>query len=60
MDYIAVLAGEVDLILDDGKAVTMRTGDVLVQAGNNHSWINRGPAPVRLLCVTLTGVRGRP
>ena len=57
MDYIVVLAGAIDLVLDGGKRVRLRTGDVLVQAGNNHSWINPLDRPARLLCVTLTGQR---
>jgi uncharacterized cupin superfamily protein len=57
MDYIILLAGEIDLVLDGGKRVSMKPGDVLVQAGNNHSWINRGKVTARLLCVTQTGRR---
>lgn len=57
MDYIVVLAGQIDLVIDGGKRITMKTGDVLIQAGNNHSWINTGPGTARLLCVTQTGQR---
>lgn len=57
MDYIVVLSGEIDLVLDDGEVRTMRAGDVLIQAGNNHSWVNQSADYVRLLCVTLTAVR---
>ena len=56
LDYIAVLEGEVDLVLPD-TTLTMRRGDVLVQGGNLHSWINDGDASVRLLVVVLTGRR---
>lgn len=58
MDYIVLLAGEIDLVLDGGKRVAMKPGDVLIQAGNNHSWINTGTTVARLLCVTQTGIRG--
>lgn len=57
MDYIVVLGGEIDLVLDGGQRVRMRSGDVLIQAGNNHSWINPLRVPARLLCVTMTGQR---
>ncbi len=57
MDYIVVLAGQIELVIDGGKRITMNTGDVLIQAGNNHSWINTGPGTARLLCVTQTGQR---
>jgi len=56
LDYIAVLQGEVDLVLPT-ESITMRQGDVLVQAGNLHSWVNRSEEPCRLLVVVLTGVR---
>ena len=50
VDYMAVLAGEVTLVLDDQETV-MRTGDVLVQSGNNHTWENRTDETCRLLVV---------
>ncbi|MCC7200371.1 MAG: cupin domain-containing protein [Gammaproteobacteria bacterium] len=57
LDYIAVLAGEVHLLLED-QELLLRTGDVLVQAGNLHSWENRAESPCRLLVVVLSGERG--
>ena len=56
LDYIAVLDGEIDLVLPDGP-ITMRQGDILVQAGNMHSWVNRSDRYCRLLVVVLTGQR---
>src|SRR5262247_1743982 len=41
LDYVVVLEGEIDLLLDDGD-VRMKAGDVVVQQGTNHAWINRG------------------
>ena len=57
LDYIAVLEGEIDLLLP-GQDIRLRRGDVLVQAGNLHSWANRSDRPARLLVVVLTGSRG--
>ena len=45
IDYAVVLSGEVDMQLDDGTEVHLRAGDVLVQRGTIHNWINRGTAP---------------
>ena len=59
MDYIVLLEGEVDLVLDGGKRIPMKRGELLIQAGNNHSWINTGNTPARLLCIILTGTRAR-
>ena len=36
-----VLSGEIDMELD-GTTVRLRQGDVLVQRGTIHNWINRG------------------
>jgi hypothetical protein len=47
LDYIIVLEGEIDLLLDDGE-VRLCAGDVVVQRGSNHAWINRGDSRCRL------------
>jgi mannose-6-phosphate isomerase-like protein (cupin superfamily) len=47
LDYVIVLEGEIDLLLDDGE-VRLAAGDVVVQRGTNHAWINRGAAICRL------------
>jgi mannose-6-phosphate isomerase-like protein (cupin superfamily) len=52
IDYIVVLEGEIDLLLDDGE-VRLRAGDVVVQQGTNHAWINRGAATCRLAMVFM-------
>ena len=56
LDYITVLEGEIELVLP-GETLLMRRGDVLVQAGNRHSWVNRSARPCRLLVVVQTGQR---
>ena len=47
IDYVIVLEGEIELLLDDGE-VRLCAGDVVVQRGTNHAWINRGDAVCRL------------
>ena len=44
IDYAVVLAGEIDMELD-GETVQVRAGDVLVQRGTVHNWVNRGAEP---------------
>lgn len=56
LDYIAVLEGEIDLVLPD-RVLTMRRGETLVQAGNLHSWVNSTDVICRLLVVVLSGQR---
>ena len=41
VDYAVVLSGEIDMQLDQAM-VHLRAGDVLVQQGTLHDWINRG------------------
>jgi quercetin dioxygenase-like cupin family protein len=42
LDYGIVLSGAVSMVLDDGVEVELRAGDVIVQRGTIHNWINRG------------------
>jgi len=40
VDYAVIIAGEIDMELD-GETVTLKAGDVLVQRGTIHNWVNR-------------------
>jgi quercetin dioxygenase-like cupin family protein len=42
IDYIVVMSGEIDMELDNGVEVHIKAGDVMVQRGTVHNWINRG------------------
>ena len=42
IDYIVVMSGEIDMELDHGVEVHLKQGDVMVQRGTVHNWINRG------------------
>ena len=59
VDYVVCMAGEIDMELDDGLTVHMNTGDVMVQAATNHSWINKGPEPCRIAFMLL-GSKPKP
>lgn len=41
IDYAVVMRGEICMQLDDSEVV-LRAGDVLVQRGTIHNWVNRG------------------
>jgi quercetin dioxygenase-like cupin family protein len=41
-DFGLVLSGELVLELDDGTEVGLAPGDVVVQNGTRHRWVNRG------------------
>jgi quercetin dioxygenase-like cupin family protein len=53
VDYVICIAGEIDMVLDDAQSVTLRAGDVAIQRGTNHAWINRGDKPCRLAVVLV-------
>lgn len=56
LDYAVVLSGSIDMELDDGVSVSLHAGDVLVQRGTIHNWVNRGVEPCRIAFV-LIGAR---
>ena len=51
-DYAVVMSGEVDMELDDTK-VHLKAGDVLVQRGTIHNWVNRGTEPCVIAFVLI-------
>jgi quercetin dioxygenase-like cupin family protein len=53
IDYVICLAGEIEMDMDSGSTVKMSAGDVMVQRGTNHSWVNRSKAPCRLAVVLV-------
>ena len=52
IDYAVVISGEIDMELDDG-AVHLKAGDVIVQRGTIHNWVNRGSAPCVIAFVLI-------
>jgi quercetin dioxygenase-like cupin family protein len=44
VDYAIVLSGSIELTLEN-EAVVLNAGDVLVQRGTAHNWVNRGEEP---------------
>jgi quercetin dioxygenase-like cupin family protein len=54
IDYIVMLSGEIEMDMDmDDSTVKLRAGDIMVQRGTNHAWVNRSKAPARLAIVLL-------
>ena len=52
LDYAIILSGEITMLLDDSE-VHLKAGDVLIQQGTNHAWINRSTAPCRIAFVLV-------
>jgi mannose-6-phosphate isomerase-like protein (cupin superfamily) len=54
IDYAIVLDGEIDMLLDDSE-IHVKAGDVLVQQGTNHAWVNNGTKPCRIAFILIDG-----
>ena len=52
LDYAIIMAGEIDMLLDEGE-VHLKAGDVVVQQATNHAWVNRGKAPCRVAFILM-------
>jgi naringenin degradation protein FdeH len=52
IDYAIIMQGEIDMLLDDSE-VHLRAGDVLIQQGTNHAWVNRGTEPCRIAFILI-------
>ena len=56
IDYAIVLEGEIDMLMDDTE-VHVKAGDVLVQQGTNHAWVNNGDKPCRIAFILIDAQR---
>jgi uncharacterized cupin superfamily protein len=52
-DYIIILSGEIDLQCDADEVVHLKAGDVLVQRGGMHTWLNKGTVPAVMAAVLI-------
>ena len=52
IDYAIVMEGEIDMLLDEGE-VHVKAGDILIQRGTNHAWVNRSGKTCRIIFVLI-------
>lgn len=52
LDYAVVISGQIDMELDD-SVVHLKAGDLLVQRGTIHNWVNRGTEPCVIAFVLI-------
>ncbi len=52
IDYALVLDGEIDMLLDDSE-IHVKAGDVVVQQGTNHAWVNNSGKPCRIAFILI-------
>ena len=53
LDYAVIMSGEIDMELETGQITHLKAGDVVVQRGTVHNWINRGPEPCVIAFVLI-------
>jgi len=49
------MSGEITMLLDDSEVI-LKAGDILVQCGTNHAWVNRTKEPSTVIFVLIDGV----
>jgi mannose-6-phosphate isomerase-like protein (cupin superfamily) len=54
VDYAVVLSGAITMLLDE-EDVELSAGDIVVQVGTNHAWVNRSGALCEVLFVLIDG-----
>jgi mannose-6-phosphate isomerase-like protein (cupin superfamily) len=47
-----IISGEIDMELDD-SVVHLKAGDVMVQRGTIHNWVNNGTTPCVLAVILI-------
>jgi mannose-6-phosphate isomerase-like protein (cupin superfamily) len=52
VDYAIVISGEIDMLLDDSE-VHLKAGDVVIQQGTNHAWVNRSQDVCKIAFVLI-------
>jgi mannose-6-phosphate isomerase-like protein (cupin superfamily) len=52
VDYAIVLDGEIDMLMDDSE-IQVKAGDVLIQQGTNHAWVNNSGKICRIAFVLI-------
>ncbi len=52
IDYAIVMSGEIDMEMDD-TMVHLMAGDMLVQRGTIHNWINRSTEPCKIAFILI-------
>ncbi len=58
VDYAIVISGEIWMELDEGE-VHLNRGDVVIQRGTIHNWVNRGTEPCIMAFVLIATEGGK-
>jgi mannose-6-phosphate isomerase-like protein (cupin superfamily) len=58
IDYVVLVSGKVTLMLNEGE-VDLEPGDVVVQRGTDHAWVNKGKEPAVIAGVLIDAKEAR-
>jgi mannose-6-phosphate isomerase-like protein (cupin superfamily) len=53
VDYVIVISGRIDMKMDGEALVKLNPGDILIQRGTHHQWINPYDEPSRVAFVLI-------
>ena len=53
LHYAVIMKGEIDMELETGDVTHLKAGDVIVQRGTVHNWVNRGTEPCVIAFVLI-------
>lgn len=53
VDYVIITKGEIDLELEGGEVLTVHAGDIVIQRGTNHRWVNRSGAWMQMVAILI-------
>ena len=53
MDYAIQLSGELDCELENDEVVRLKPGDVLIQRGTIHTWVNKSSVPAVIAFILI-------
>ena len=55
VDYVVIVKGELYCMMDEGE-VLLKAGDLLVQRGTNHAWVNRSNESCVMVGVMISAI----
>lgn len=60
MDCVAIVSGELWLVMEDGSEARLAAGDAVVQNGTRHAWENRSGQPCTIAATMIGAVLPPP
>lgn len=60
LDYVAVVFGELWLVMEDGSECRIGVGDAVVQNGTRHIWENRSAEPCTIAATMIGASKSVP